>query len=769
MTDPIQIESPQANINRARYAGKDFFTFVDDLIARIQSLFITEFNDFVTSGTGQMLIDIVAWAAETLSFYIDRQATESYLATARTRKAVNRLARQVGYKMAASVSAIVDLDVNLSQVYVINITIPVGFQFKGPNDLIFEAVESITFPAGEGPTSLARKIGVREGETRVETFVSDGSRNQIFRLNPGSGRAVAGESVTTRVDGVDWTEQEIITFDQTNQYEIGYNDEPPTLRFGDGVAGNVPSTGAEIRIEYVANSGLAGLVQSESIEDVESPLVVSATVIPLIITNPKPTSGGFDQESLTSAKINAPRVFKTRQVAVTREDYESLAGAFTDPLAGTVAVAQAFVARGAEDDLQLQILLSNIRAIIEPISEAVQVETAAIRADIQNTLDDNGSSGIDEIVTEAAGSNVALTALLAGFAALTASARTAAQDAKNRSNKIDVDRADIASESVTGDGFVTAGSSSSSSLRAAIAAVPAGSPSQLDTPELTAFNALLDLIDSALSSAHSSFALIGNEAADIAADTAAIRADANTIVAGMDSIDDATADATSSAAEVAAFLASIPALTADIVARCATLDALVTTSFENAVSDELDDIFAHVDSFLSDDCKANLIEVPVLTRNADGFLTEPPVALIRSLQSYLDARKEVTQVPEVVSGKIFLVPAVIEGTVGIFEGFVQQTVLSNVAKAVDDLLRVRAFGASLRKSDLDAKAVPNPQSGIGGVAGVKYAIFRILGHIDPLSGDLSTSFVDTDGNLVIDNRYVITKGTVDLVAETAKS
>jgi hypothetical protein len=96
MSEPLQIESSQALINRSRFAGKDFFTFIDDLIARIQLLFVTEFNDFVSSGTGQMLIDIVSWACETLSFYIDRQAAESYLQTAQLRRSVNRLCRQVG-------------------------------------------------------------------------------------------------------------------------------------------------------------------------------------------------------------------------------------------------------------------------------------------------------------------------------------------------------------------------------------------------------------------------------------------------------------------------------------------------------------------------------------------------------------------------------------------------------------------------------------------------------------------------------------------------
>ena len=176
MADPIALESPQANINRARFAGKDFFTFVDDIVARVQALFVTEFNDFVASGTGQMLIDYVSWAAETLSFYIDRQASESFLETALLRRSVNRLARQVGYKVGAAVGSSVDLEVNLTQTYGFDVTIFEGFQFQGPNDLVFEAVEDVTFPAGEGPLSPSRTVACIQAASIVQLFTSDGTR-----------------------------------------------------------------------------------------------------------------------------------------------------------------------------------------------------------------------------------------------------------------------------------------------------------------------------------------------------------------------------------------------------------------------------------------------------------------------------------------------------------------------------------------------------------------------------------------------------------------
>lgn len=735
MTDPIQIESPQAQINRARFAGKDFFTFVDDIIARIQSLFVTEFNDFVSSGTGQMLIDIVAWAGETLSFYIDRQATESYLATARTRKAVNRLARQVGYKMAPSVSASVDLEVTLGAVFGFDVTIPEGFQFQGPGGLIFEATEAVTFLAGEGPTTTPRVVAVREGETIVETFVSNGAKNQIFRLNPGTGKTVAGAGFDARVDGVPWVESEIITFDSTDQFEVGHNDEPPTLRFGDGVAGNIPPSGVEVRAEYVANSGVSGLVTSNSITSVVTPLVVFATIIPLTITNPEPSSGGADRETLESAKINAPRIFKARDVAVTQEDYESLSQAFADPLAGAVAVAQAFVARSADDDIQLQILLNNIRGIAEPLEANVNVETAGIRSDLDDELDPlvlGSFDGLNKLRDDAETSANTVGARAVDIETAAATGKASLQELKNKTGQISVDAADIQNLVVDGKAAVDA------------SGAPPG--------DKTTINGFFDLIDV--------------EASAIDTNSSGAEADASAGVTEFSNIESAEEELTTANDDVEAKLTAMTPFLVDIGSRVDNIDALVGSDFVAAIGTELDAIFDHVDGFLAADCKANLVQVPILTRDLNGFLAAPSIALIRSLQAFLEERNEVTHTLEVVSGESSLVPAVIEATIGILPGFVRQTVLSNVNKAVDDLLRIRAFGASLRTSDLDTVTAPNPTTGLGGIPGVKYSVYRILGSLDS-GGSLSGSFLDVDGNLIIDQGLVITKGTVTLTAEEA--
>jgi len=709
MVEPIQIESPQSQINRVRFVGKDFFTFTDDLIARIQLLFVTEFNDFVSSGTGVMLIDMVSWACENLSFYLDRQATESYIQTARTRRAVNRLAKQVGYKMRAAVSASVDINVNLTEIYAFDVTVPVGYQFQGPNNTVFESVESATFPAGEGPLSPARVIACTEGYSREEVFTSDGTKNQSFRLSPGTSRYVADDSVSTRVDSALWVENPFISFDATDQYEVDYNTDPPLLRFGDTVAGNVPAAGAEIRASYISTSGQDGLVLANTITDVVNPLVVAFQTIPLTVTNPLPSSGGAFRESIEEARRNAPLFFYARNAAVTKEDYIGLSQQFSDPTAGAVSVAQAFVALGAEDDLVLQGFLNDVRAIIGNISATIQGYTGTAQTAV-DALEVAQASGVTE------SGNVLAAAT--NISAASVSARSRANDS----------HADM----IQAESQVAAARAKVTSIGGA------GSSDELTT---ASYNELLGYFISSDT------------------ETGQAKTAINDIIGGLDTVDSEVADALAAETQLSTDLVTIGAQAVIIDAQIANIDEAITVGFEDAISDVLDLIYAHVDGFLSDNCKANLIQIPILTRDVNGFYVAPSGALINALQVYLDGIKEVTQIPEVVSGESWLIGATIKGVVGVRSGYVRATVLSNVLKSIDDILRERAFGENLYLNEV-MSVVPDPLTGLGGIEGVVYGKLRITGP---------SAYLDSTGNLVISQNQIITKGSVTITTEVAES
>lgn len=364
-----QVES----LNRVRYGGLDFDTHFDDLRARAQVEFAADFNDFALSSLGIMLIDLVAYGLDSLSFYLDRRASDSYLDTARTTKAVARLSRQLGYKMGAAVSSSVDIQVAINSPAGFNFPVPIlkGFQFKGPQNLIYETAQAVTFDPFDGPTD-PQTIPCYEGQTVTENFVSDGTANQSFALRrvPSNTFVVQG-AVQVFVNGGTWTESDFISFDPTNQFEVGYNDDPPTIHFGDGTAGNIPAVSAPIVVQYVAAQGKAGQISSGAINDVVTPLVASFTTIPLTVTNIDLPEGGDDPEAIAKVKVLAGRVFKSRQVAITRGDYQALSNAFADPLYGRVAAAQAISARSAANDTFLQNAIDDIKGLVAPIKNAV--------------------------------------------------------------------------------------------------------------------------------------------------------------------------------------------------------------------------------------------------------------------------------------------------------------------------------------------------------------------------------------------------------------
>ena len=183
-----------AELNRVNYSGLDFDSHFDDLQARMQIKFASDFNDFALSALGIMLLDIVSFGLDSLSFYLDRRATDNYLETARTRKSVARLTRQVGYKMEAAIAASVDLDVSITVPLAIKVTVPQGFQFQGPSDLVFEAAPDVSWSPAEQTSGVTKTVPSFQGETFTESFVSDGLANQVFQL-----RRVPEDSVVVNI------------------------------------------------------------------------------------------------------------------------------------------------------------------------------------------------------------------------------------------------------------------------------------------------------------------------------------------------------------------------------------------------------------------------------------------------------------------------------------------------------------------------------------------------------------------------------------------
>ncbi|HTJ46934.1 MAG TPA: putative baseplate assembly protein [Kofleriaceae bacterium] len=95
-----------------------------------------------------------------------------------------------------------------------------------------------------------------------------------------------------------------------------------TLSFGDGRKGMVPPEGKNNVVcnRYFIGGGAGGNVNANTITSLTRALSYIDTV-----ANPIPASGGADREGVEEAKARAPYTIKSRDRAVTAEDYEMLA------------------------------------------------------------------------------------------------------------------------------------------------------------------------------------------------------------------------------------------------------------------------------------------------------------------------------------------------------------------------------------------------------------------------------------------------------------
>ena len=359
----ISLSQNAKTLARTNFFGKDFSTYRQEIIDAMNTVFGTEItSNFVISDFGVMMIEMVAYALSTQAWYGDRQAAECTLDFedgARIRANAVALARQLGYKPNGAIPPVADLSVTLSAPSSpARVTIERGAKVVETSGLAYETIEETVYDAGVlGP----KTIQVRQGQSQEETFFSDGTASQRFFLQSVTeGHSIAQGTVEVRVNGALWTEVNLMTFTQTNIFEVELGREAPFVRFGNGVAGNIPTSDSEVRISFFTTLGIDGAVASNQITGFSDPVVAGTETVTASVTQTSPSTTGSARETLNSIKVNAPLVFQTGQRAVTINDLDGYINSFVDPTYGAVAKGRATSPRTAAADGALQGILTTL-------------------------------------------------------------------------------------------------------------------------------------------------------------------------------------------------------------------------------------------------------------------------------------------------------------------------------------------------------------------------------------------------------------------------
>jgi len=87
------------------YTSREFATIKADLVSYAKRYYPDTVADFSEASFASMMVDMVAYVGDVLSFYVDYQTNESFLDTAIEYDNIFRLARQVGFKPTRSFSS----------------------------------------------------------------------------------------------------------------------------------------------------------------------------------------------------------------------------------------------------------------------------------------------------------------------------------------------------------------------------------------------------------------------------------------------------------------------------------------------------------------------------------------------------------------------------------------------------------------------------------------------------------------------------------------
>ena len=118
------------------YTNRDFETIKSSLVNYARRYYANTYQDFNEASFGALMVDLVSYLGDQLSFYTDYQANESFLDTAIEAANVDRIAKQMGFKRPGATQA-----VGICDFFVI---VPASANSAGPDSRYFPILKQNT-------------------------------------------------------------------------------------------------------------------------------------------------------------------------------------------------------------------------------------------------------------------------------------------------------------------------------------------------------------------------------------------------------------------------------------------------------------------------------------------------------------------------------------------------------------------------------------------------------------------------------------------------
>lgn len=326
LKNTIKGNLPEIPIDYVTNDYEGFFNMMKEMIPT----FTPEWTDLSDSDQGIVILQLLSYALHVLGYNQERVLQENILELARTQKGILTGCNYLGYYPSRQTASTVPLKIicDSDKLYEEKV-IPKGSKFstdpqKG-DEIIFETMEELVIPAMssegtvnaiQGETIESEEIGMGNGKSNQQftLLYPDVLEDSIEVMTEENTIIVKWEKVDNFLDSTPTDNHYYITLDEENR---------TVLHFGDGVLGRKIPEGLDVFATYRIGGGKSTNLSPNMItyvyEEVHDLNFIES------VTNEVEAQGGSDYEDLEVAKIRAPKHYRSREQAVTKQDFEDIA------------------------------------------------------------------------------------------------------------------------------------------------------------------------------------------------------------------------------------------------------------------------------------------------------------------------------------------------------------------------------------------------------------------------------------------------------------
>lgn len=278
-----------------------------------------------------IILSLFAAIAEVLHYYVDNMARETFLSTARRYDSVVKHGALVDYHARAAIAATVDVILSRSitgNSIGAKLTIPQGTLFTDSRGNSWLSARDVIWYSNVTTCKVPIIQHERYTASALNNMVIPTGDRVILNLGTlPNGKYYEQGSMSLQIGGETWVLVDTFAKSKpTDKHFMVSVDEAlnPYIMFGDGTFGKKPAAGAKItNVVFYLTNGTQGNVKSNTLTSV--PSVISSSITDATVSNAYDAGGGSNYENFTMLKEHIPLSVKTLGVAITKEDFESLA------------------------------------------------------------------------------------------------------------------------------------------------------------------------------------------------------------------------------------------------------------------------------------------------------------------------------------------------------------------------------------------------------------------------------------------------------------